>query len=154
MADYYHHSLREILLASCIHFPYSHETITQIEQLYSPLTTLTSRRVTLNEILKADGIIDKSIKSVINLKKPTVSTFDENVLLNILNSAQQLDPAVKDKINLCYNNIKQFETKIPSTLKEKIVWPTQENCTEGGPKHKLSGFREKNAHFYTANGLF
>jgi len=151
MADFYHHSLREILLASCIHFPYSPDTINQIEKLYSPLTT---SGVTLDKILREGGIIDESIKSVSKLRKPTTGTFDENVLLNILNSAPQLDPAVKEKINLCYNNIKQFETKIPPTLKEKIVWPTEENCIEGGPNKKLLPLKDNNAKFYGDNGLF
>lgn len=161
MADYFHHSLREILLASCIHFEYSPQTIQCIEKLYTPLGDITEFQ-SLDSIVDYDsGIIVKSINSVLQVEAPTIQTFDENLLLAILDNTFSNPGTISQdmrknnkKINLCYYNIMNFHKKISGSLKDKITWPKEETCNKGGPKNKLEKFRDNHLELYQRNRLF
>jgi hypothetical protein len=153
MLDYFHHSLREILLASLIHFKQGeYDILSHIDYLYSKpqgeqsissiienisgiIHKLTSRKdkpIDLRKYLKLEDAAGANLKRMESMIDFFLSTTPDN-----------LSKSDKDRLISVEDSIKGFQPYISQnkpTLEKEIVWPNpKEKCSLYDDAGKIYG---------------
>jgi len=120
MLDYFHHSFREILLASTIHFEPAAGLINEIEWLYS----VGDPKESIEGILtRFDAIISSLFFDIDSIQ------FDNDHMKNMVNFmflGRDIE-TIKDTLKNTERNLLTFKENLPESLKTSIVWPSDCN---------------------------
>jgi hypothetical protein len=166
MLDYYHHSFREILMASCIHFSeyFDSEFLNKLVNLYRKVTPTDSLENIKNEI--EEEILGKLLQSS---NESTLTSIAENITIDAEMVKFMLDTKTNEpypslstrlgpKLNALLANIEGFPQRVkdiiasstlPEDVKPVVTFPLPETCT-GARNHVLESYKD----FYVTNSIF
>ena len=157
MADALHHSSREILLASCIHFKESEKMFEIIDNLYKVKNKEDKTGDTYRSTIEA-AISELIENTNTNIDELTTNLeCNQSVVKFLLNNegvsegvseGVVIDSAVP-VINSAYENILKLKSRLLDSTTELIKWPTSETCNN----LKIIEFHKKHDTYYKKNGL-